>query len=497
MMIEPVNIYRRPFEGVAAGDAIPFFHDGIYHLFHLSSPPNTKHYPERVRCSWRHVISEDLKSWRELPVALEPSDETGAPDANGVWTGSVIFADGLYHIFYTGYLMDSAFPQTICHATSKDGVIFEKVPNNPILISDNKRYEPVDWRDPFVFYNEQEKQYWMLIAARLKEGPPNFRGCIVLATSLDLFCWKLEDPIYSPNTTYCPECPELFQMGQKWYLVYSRFSETAQTIYRIADNPRGPWVTPRLDSLDGRRWYAAKSLGDGKRRIAFGWVHERDGNTDDGTWEWGGDFCVPRELYPLKNNEIGVMCPQEVSSLFDTHHPIEFKPILGTWETNASTIVGKAGDKLAYGFITAPSTFYQFHCSLKPQDLQGNFGILLKASSDLSSCHFIAFKPGNQCVAILRWPEPLDAFWRDLTDRKVPMPDPDGPHLVERPLSIEVGTNVDCTILVEDSIVEVFIDNKLSLSHRMYNQGEYELGLIVQSGQVAFESLTLKTPLTY
>ncbi len=40
-----MSIYRRPKDGVPAGDAIPFAFDGVYHLFHLSSPPGTIAYP--------------------------------------------------------------------------------------------------------------------------------------------------------------------------------------------------------------------------------------------------------------------------------------------------------------------------------------------------------------------------------------------------------------------------------------------------------------------
>ena len=95
-----MSIYRRPFEGVAAGDAIPFAVGDEYHLFHLSSPPGAENYPERVRTTWRHVRSKNLVEWEELPPALSPTEGDG-PDKDGVWTGSLIEADGVYHLYYT------------------------------------------------------------------------------------------------------------------------------------------------------------------------------------------------------------------------------------------------------------------------------------------------------------------------------------------------------------------------------------------------------------
>ena len=76
------------------------------------------------------------------------------PDACGVWTGAAVYGEKQYHIFYTGYNYNVHFQQTICHAVSDDGIHFEKDPKNPIIIPNEKEYEVVDWRDPYVFYNE-------------------------------------------------------------------------------------------------------------------------------------------------------------------------------------------------------------------------------------------------------------------------------------------------------------------------------------------------------
>jgi beta-fructofuranosidase len=72
-------IYRRPKSAVAAGDAIPFFFGGTYHLFHLASPAGTVSYPERVRTTWEHARSNDLVNWEQMPPALPPG-EGDAPD---------------------------------------------------------------------------------------------------------------------------------------------------------------------------------------------------------------------------------------------------------------------------------------------------------------------------------------------------------------------------------------------------------------------------------
>lgn len=241
-----MSIFRRLSNGLSCGDSIPFYHDGMYHLFFLSVPENTVRYPERVRNTWQHVVSKNLVEWEEMQPVLLPGDGTKL-DQDGCWTGSVIYAEGKYHIFYTGYHIDSEFPQTICHAVSDDCVTFEKDLNNPIIVPDIRYYENIDWRDPYIFYNEEEMEYWMLIAARKNSGPSNRRGVVVLYKSKDLQEFEHWGVIYEPWHTNCPECPEMYKMGEYWYLVYSRFSERAQTIYRYSKSPYGPWRTPKFD----------------------------------------------------------------------------------------------------------------------------------------------------------------------------------------------------------------------------------------------------------
>src|SRR5690606_6719205 len=137
-------------------------------------------------------------------------------------TGSIIERGGLFHLFFTGYSGEQR-PQVICHATSLNLREWKKDPANPILQADTRWYDPVDWRDPFVFWNAQVKEYWMLLAARTISGPENRRGCTALAVSLDLHHWEIRPPFWSPGLFYTHECPDLFYWHGKWVLVFSEF----------------------------------------------------------------------------------------------------------------------------------------------------------------------------------------------------------------------------------------------------------------------------------
>jgi beta-fructofuranosidase len=135
-----MEIFRKMSFADSTGDAIPFYHEGKYHIFSLTSPPGTTVYPARLRTTWSHSVSDDLVHWEELPTALYPG-EGDEPDASGVWTGSVIYGEGKYHAFYTGYCLTAEYQQTICHATSDDGITWVKDAANPVITPMIELYE--------------------------------------------------------------------------------------------------------------------------------------------------------------------------------------------------------------------------------------------------------------------------------------------------------------------------------------------------------------------
>ena len=62
-----MDFFRKMSFADSTGDAIPFYHEGKYHIFSLTSPPGTTVYPARLRTTWSHSVSEDLVHWEELP----------------------------------------------------------------------------------------------------------------------------------------------------------------------------------------------------------------------------------------------------------------------------------------------------------------------------------------------------------------------------------------------------------------------------------------------
>lgn len=483
-------IFRRNSKGFASGDPIPFYHDGVYHIFYLTSPPNTTRYPERCCCTWQHIRSTDLVNWEELPPALIPGDGTEL-DINGCWTGSVIYGEGKYHIFYTGYQIDSEFPQKICHATSEDSVTWVKDPASPYVLPNTELYENIDWRDSYVFYNEEDGCYWMLIAARRNVGPDNRRGCVVLYKSNDLVSFEHYGPIYEPWHTNCPECPEMFKLGDYWYLSYSRFSERGQTLYRYSKSPYGPWRTPKYDGIDCRRFYAAKSLiDDNGRCFYFAWAHSRENDSDDGWWQWGGDFVIPHEVKSLPSGDLAVSMPPEIYAAFGKKLSYTYEHKLGSSRCygDAAITLDSIG-RLSYGYFRPEKENFLFECTIKANDCGDYFGIALKTDDDLDHGYLLAFDIAAQRVYLNKVPAPLDPFWSALSGKPIIPCEIDGPRPCEKPFVFQNGDYINVKIVMSENLMEMFIGDQIAFTYRAYTPAKNQIGLFAQDCSVEYHHI--------
>ncbi len=466
-----MSVFYRPSDGFV-GDVIPFYWEGVYHAFYLKAPlPPLRSGADGT--PYAHLASGDLVHWEELPLAIEPGPP-GSPDAVSCFTGSVIERNGVFHLFYTGYPGQNQ-PQTVCRATSHDLQTWHKDPLNPIIEADPRWYEAIDWRDPFPFWNDEAGEYWMLLAAREKDGPSNRRGCIALMTSPDLEDWQVQPPFWSPRLYYTHECPDLFPWGENWVLVYSTFSERQVTHYRISKSLQGPWLAPTNDTFDGRAFYAAKTAGDGRRRFVFGWNPTREQERDDGQWQWGGDMVV-HELAGLSADGFHVSALPELESSFTHPEAIDFQAHFGEWQVSESSYTVQADDHFAACTLgeLPQSALIQANLSVQPQSR--GCGLLLRCDQDMEHYYQLRWEPGRHRVVFDRWPRPGDQ-----------------PFMLERPLQMSADEPLQLKIFIDGSIVAAYINDTVALNCRAYDHPTGQLGLFVAEGGARFDHVTVRS----
>src|SRR5262249_32208866 len=159
----------------------------------------------------------------------------------------------------------------------------------------------------------------------------------------------------------------------------------------MARSLKGPWLTPREDTFDGRAFYAAKSASDGQRRFLFGWNPTRTDSKDDGSWNWGGCLVV-HEVYQTQNGSLAVRVPESVNKSFG--HPVSFD---GTIHAPGS---------YAWKLAGVMPEICKIQASISFEEGTRACGLLLHAGEDGEAAYYIRLEPlGNRFVFDC-WPRP-------------------------------------------------------------------------------------------
>ena len=179
-----------------------FYKDGVWHLYYQYNPYGS----QWENMTWAHSTSTDLIHWKNHGEVIQP-------DALGtIFSGSSVvdkentagFGKDAVVAFYTS--AGAAQTQSIAYSTD-NGETFKKYVNNPILTSDVP-----DFRDPNVFWNEEVKQWNLILAAGQQMN---------IYSSKNLKDWKYESSFGEGygNHGGVWECPDLLKMGDKWVLI--------------------------------------------------------------------------------------------------------------------------------------------------------------------------------------------------------------------------------------------------------------------------------------
>ncbi len=170
-----------------------------------------------------HATSEDGISWtKDENNPILDKGAAGKWDDNGVFDPSVLLMDKTFHMWFSGYSDDKIY-HSIGHATSIDGVTWDRDVNNPVLNQGTSgNWDDHEILSPSVVYNGSE--YHMYYHA---EGSSSSGVHIGHATSPDGVSWTKDsqNPVLSPGTagnwdngqTLYPEAEFDGSIYHRWY----------------------------------------------------------------------------------------------------------------------------------------------------------------------------------------------------------------------------------------------------------------------------------------
>lgn len=449
------KVFFRPKVGSLA-DVIPFSDGEKLYLYYLHDYKNKEKYGEGT--PWNLLNTTDFINFEEHENIL-PRGNAKEQDLY-VFTGSAIKVENKFHIFYTGHnphFEGKKAVQKVMHAVSDDGIKYTKIKEDTFGALEG--YEIDDWRDPFVFYSKEDKDYKMLLAAR-KQGCKKLGGDTLMLKSKDLKNWEYDSDFYFSDFYFTHECPDFFKLGKYYYLFFSEFNVDRVTRYLYSTSMRGPWKRLKDDRIDGRAYYAAKTTEYKGKRYSFGWVPSKHENDDlAGNWEWGGSL-VCHELYNDKTGRLYQRPVENVEKLFSEVLVKEIKQVEG----ERIEVIDKTPKnyKLSLDFITDKEGEVDIVTNFSDKDSRG-FGYKITNTG-------IEFK----MIPALEW-----KFANFVG--------------CERYVQLDMGKKHHIDLFVEGEVFTLYLDKKYALSTRVCKLNQKAIKLFSLGHKTKYTNVVLTT----
>jgi beta-fructofuranosidase len=386
---------------------------------------------------WGHAVTRDLVHWKQQPVAMSP--RKGKPDADGCWSGTAVITPDGPLFFYT-----AVFPETVCLALPDDG-LHKLYPSlrSPLIAAPPPGLEVEGFRDPCVW--QEGKIWYMTVGSGIKgQG-----GAVLLYRSSDLIHWEYRYPLLIGDiekkkpfpTGFMWECPQLIRLWAKDLLILSAMIAPGEkyTIGYLGKYENGTFTPIDLIRLDfgGKAFYAPLTFEDGKgRRVMFGWITEEREDKALQEAGWAGALSLPRILSLSTKGELLMEPAPEVDEL-KGQELFTFSGIL----TKKSTLLSGA----------SPIRNVCFSAKVNPQK-SGNMALCLAASHDAPERTLITFDFKRKVLSVDTSSASLDPRVHG-SIKECPLP---------------VGERVDLVAFLDGSILEVFVNKRVTLTTRLY-----------------------------
>ncbi len=441
---------------------------GRYHLFYIFQTLNPMPYYRGD--AWAHISSNDLVHWRFHPTALSPDEES--PE-RAIYSGNA-FVDrkGIPTIMYHGLGAGNSIAQTTDFEMLNS---WKKFGDNPVIpypefILDNDKAEYRTILDKYPDYGEHDiwdPHAWL-------EGDTYYAISgdndlwpgkkLALFKSKDLHHWELVGDFFHHGDEAVRgrmDCPDFFRLGNKYVLLYLR-----DGIQYYIGQFKGEQFYPEKDgtiSWKNGAGYAPESLVDNKgRRIMWAALNDSRtawGGLDDFIMKhgWCGTMTLPRVLDLDDNNNLLIRPVKELQSL--RHGHVRKNNI--TVEDSKLRVDGIEGNKL----------------ELKLSILNKNasqFGLKVCASPGGEEQTVILYDFARGKVLI-------DLNGTSLNDELMKGYYEQYGLLQEANLKLHSGESLDLHIFIDCSVLEVFVNNRLCLTQRIYPTLDESRGIVLFS----------------
>lgn len=392
--------YYKPYDGFV-GDPMPFF-DPVtkdFKILYLQDyRPNAAGTYHPI---WA-LSTTDAANYEPLGQLISCGGINEQDAALG--TGSTIYSesDKLYYTFYTANKYQPTSTdngQVVMMATSPDFKTWTKS-KTFFMAGERYGYSKNDFRDPFVFKGD-DGIYHMLVST-IKGG----KGMLAEFTSVDLKNWNSAGVFMTMMWDRFYECPDLFKMGNWWYLIYSEKhaavrrvqyfkGKTLEELKECTAHDAGIWPDNHEGMLDSRGFYAGKTASDGVNRYIWGWCPTRAGNDNIAVGaypnepEWGGNLVS----HKLIQHTDGTLTLGEIDAISKKYtNNVDYTVMAKTGNVDlVNNSYSMAGD--SYLLFNRLSRHNEISFTLKTSGNSDKFGVSLVRGSNSDKYYSMIINP--------------------------------------------------------------------------------------------------------
>lgn len=426
----------------------PLYYNGKYHLFYQHNPFG----PYWGQIHWGHWVSDDMINWKHTEIALAPERGHMAPD--GIWSGSAFVGpDNTPMIYYTAGNLAKDQNQYTSIAIPKDTTdrnlrSWEKT---NIIVDKPEEYKKNEFRDPFVF--QVEDKYYMIVGSGIEDKG----GTAPLFESDDALNWKYVNPFYISDIEKYPflggvwELPVFLPLRREDGSKTEKFAFLVLPLRNEADVEVFYWIgtfdrdkkqfvpdhpEPKLMDYGDFGFTGPSGFVDPKtgRTIVFSIAQGKYGNMDVYDMGWAHNAGLPIELWLSNSNELRFAPIEEIKSL-------RGEQIVSCNNCSIESINSDL-DKISGE---------QLEIEMKFKVSGSEQGIEVRRNEDGSTKAMIYYDPVTKSIVF---------------DKEQENPERDF-----KALRAPVGgaiTELNIRVFLDRSMVEIYINDKVSITDRIY-----------------------------
>ena len=403
------NTYFMPAIG-RVGDPMPFYDKkaGEFKVLYLQEFDNNL--PFRFHPIWG-LRTTDGANYQSMGEVLPTATNDYAQDA-ALGTGCAVYneKEGLYYIYYTGHNGNCSSREVVLRATSPDFKTWTKDVAWSIK-GVEYGYSGNDFRDPQIFTTDDGVYHMVISTYPSWGGDPKFAEF----KSNDMKTWE-HVGMFNMIWDRMLECPDIFKMGNYWYLVFSQSNRAAwsrKVKYMVATSweglkdcfnsgPKWPADGPlgREGTLDTRAFYAAKTASNGTDRYIWGWspyrsgkdIHEKNINVGaDGEPNWSGAL-VCHKIIQHEDGTLTLGAVPAIAAKYTKQQPVN---VMASNGYNNGTLSGKD----AYVLYNRLGTCNHITFTVKTAGDEDRFGVSFVRDTDAKKYYTMVVNPEENGTA--------------------------------------------------------------------------------------------------